>query len=519
MGIQVELLTKNKQPYQTQFIDFEYNGKKISDFGLVVVSNGDRLSFGHSPSFEDEVSEVAGYHGQHFWGTHFKTIQRTFQLATDGMTEQQWNAFKAHFIPGKYGKFIEHHLASRFSYCRVREISTLNIVPFQETRVLFGEEIDINIYKGSCSISFEWDDPCFYSISNLITQDDYTNDPKAAALAMYNDGVPKYNSWNKGIRCCIGDANYTLSNGNKSTITTYGGNTFPFYNPSITPSPCQLSLVFNHATSKENNGTYFSSIGDSLNGYLYNSVIIKDMNNQKFTEMRYTCPNIIYQVNKAIKLAYAYAENNTIHIAADLEDLLREEITNLKVMGWAANAIRAMCHQPTETEGTYIRGRYSDGTGQLNNTTQTIYYSLPDNPDEIITNNSATWLDFFNYYMLMIFAKLQSYHNISSLNLLDTPEAIWSWPLFTINFDSKAQVATASYSFNQIINLLENKQVSEEKCGDIMYSDYLKLDGNDKLDNEGKISSYHQVVFYYKDTPIGNDKLEHAQLFYQYTYL
>ena len=74
MGVQVELLTKDKQTWETEFIDFQFNGKKISEFGMVAVSNGDRHSFGHSPTFEDETSEVEGYDGQYFWGTRLKNI-------------------------------------------------------------------------------------------------------------------------------------------------------------------------------------------------------------------------------------------------------------------------------------------------------------------------------------------------------------------------------------------------------------------------------------------------------------
>jgi len=43
----------------------------------------------------------------------------TFSLATDGMTEAQVNAFKLHFKPGKYGKFIEDKLSSRYGYARI----------------------------------------------------------------------------------------------------------------------------------------------------------------------------------------------------------------------------------------------------------------------------------------------------------------------------------------------------------------------------------------------------------------
>ena len=63
MGLQVDLLTKGKSCHAKEFIDFEFNGKHISEFGLVVVSDGDRHSFDASPSFDDETSTVNGVSG------------------------------------------------------------------------------------------------------------------------------------------------------------------------------------------------------------------------------------------------------------------------------------------------------------------------------------------------------------------------------------------------------------------------------------------------------------------------
>ena len=107
MGIQVSDLTRDKPCYKKEFIDFEFDGKHISEFGMVAVFDGGRHSFDASSDFEDEVSDIVGAPGQLYWGTKIKPLVKTFSLVTDGMTEQQVNAFKRHFRPGKYGKFIE----------------------------------------------------------------------------------------------------------------------------------------------------------------------------------------------------------------------------------------------------------------------------------------------------------------------------------------------------------------------------------------------------------------------------
>jgi hypothetical protein len=97
MGIQINTLTQGKNPWEKEYIDFEFDGKFLSEFNLVAVSDGDRYSFQTSPDFNDDVSEVKGVIGQHYWGTNFRTLKRTFSLSTDGMTEAELNAFKRHF--------------------------------------------------------------------------------------------------------------------------------------------------------------------------------------------------------------------------------------------------------------------------------------------------------------------------------------------------------------------------------------------------------------------------------------
>ena len=282
------------------------------------------------------------------------------------MSEVQWNAFKRHFAPGKYGEFIEHHLAGRKSYCRVRDVSVMSIVPFQEEKTLFGEKVLVNIYKGSCSISFEWDEPYHYSTVNVISEQDWQNNRQASIRAMYANSTPRYNSWNKTNPCCIGDDIYSL-NGNgglSEDVDIEEANTFNFYNPSTIFAKCKLSFKFKWLTSSI--GTtpfYLNSIGDTINGELYNSVEVCDKNGNVINSIRYTSPDVIYQTNKAIKLAAEYYNNNAIYVAIDFEELLREEITNSKVMGWAANAIRAMIHE--NSGDGYIVGRYSDTSGQL----------------------------------------------------------------------------------------------------------------------------------------------------------
>ena len=143
MGLQVDLL-KSKYPHNTEFIDFSFDGKKITDFGLVAVVDGDRLQFDGSPSFTDETTTVNGVVGQYYWGTNIGTKTKTYTLATDGMTEQQVQAFQYHFRPGRYGKFIDDTFAFRYSYCRVSSVTNFKMTPFKKEVEYTVEENKIN---------------------------------------------------------------------------------------------------------------------------------------------------------------------------------------------------------------------------------------------------------------------------------------------------------------------------------------------------------------------------------------
>lgn len=176
MGIQVDLLTQDKT--LQDYINFEFDGKYVSDFGLVVVSDGDRLNLAGSSDFEDEVQSINGVNGQYYWGTNFKSLKRDFTLATDGMTEAQLQAFKYHFRPGRYGKFIETHLPYRESYCRIAAVTNFSMVPFRKlTNVAHKgtthSNLYVNEYKGEVKLTLEWDNPYTTSTVQYFTNEEY----------------------------------------------------------------------------------------------------------------------------------------------------------------------------------------------------------------------------------------------------------------------------------------------------------------------------------------------------------
>ena len=501
MGIQVTELTNGKACHEKEFIDFEFAGRHISEFGMVAVADGGRHSFDAAPTFEDETSTVNGVDGQYFWGTHFKSKKMTFSLATDGMTEAQVNDFKHHFHPGKYGVFIEDKLACRKAYARVSQVSTFNMVPFRIEKKVIDKNIYINEYKGDCRITFEFDNPYFEAITNLIED---TSDEQALR-SIYINGTPHALSWQKSSYCFVGDENKILKQGAALSLTNtvVTGNNIFYYNPSTTKTNCKIELTIQPRFSSTSFPVYFYNIYDDINtsgSFPYNRLQITDSlntntdfnnlsNSDYIREFRYTSPDVIYSINKAISMADNFAKSGDL-ILNNFEEQLRLEIVNPKVMGWAAAILRIIS---TKTE------YYDMTTGNFNNGT------LPVNCSYINMSNSMnlTWAQYFNVFMLYMLA----HHSVKDINNVLTPDqesriyhiddssVQWSFSPYKICFDGVQNRTYITYTYNQITEPLEEISVEEESCGDMILSEYLNLDGGDILTDTGMIASCHKMRF------------------------
>ena len=210
MGIQVEELTKDLMPWEKEYIDFSFNGHHISEYGLVAASSSDRYSFGGSPEFEDETSTINGVMGQYYWGTKIKTKKYEYNLATDGMTEEQFTDFKRLFRPGLYGQFYEDTWWDRYCYVRIESVVDFTFVPFQVEDTIAGVPIKTRIYKGECKLTLIQDKPFQFAyqhvLDSTIADLQATKNPnqQAAIRMMYHSNIPAKDSWTKNVRCCIG---------------------------------------------------------------------------------------------------------------------------------------------------------------------------------------------------------------------------------------------------------------------------------------------------------------------------
>ena len=543
MGIQVDLLTRGKTAHEKEFIDFEFDGRHISEFGLVAVFGGGRHSLNAIPEFEDETTEVEGLGGQYFWGSRYKAKTRTFTLHTDGMTEAQLNDFKKHFQPGKYGKFIEDKLACRYGWARLSQAVTFNVVPFKTTIQFLGRDAEVNEYKGEGTISFVFDDPFSYSTINYIKKSTGPlNDEELRMIYLNNipfdardeDGNIIEVSWRKDS---IGNR-YPLSMGGGRSavnVNVIGADwrandkdgRWYYYNPSNIETKAKLSISLRYSftskdITKELTPIYFNEVADSINGEGYNLISSykpeynsnkQEVDTTKMGEFRYTSANVTNQINRAIQIAkdfYTYHSAAGTWNVVELEETLRREIVNTKVMAWAASVLRIMM---TKTF-------YKEDTGCfLNNETIVVDLSRIMGSDAP-SASALNWFYYFNIFMLCMLANCsntESYHLEDNAYNFNVGNFGKTW-VYTIIFDGINSETSIKYSYNSIVSQELTKIIDwEEKSGEMMCSPYLKLDGGDTLNAEGGYGSCHYLIFEKSNgatvSPVS------AALEYTYTYL
>lgn len=526
MGLQVDLLAKGKTCHAKEFIDFEFNGKHVSDFGLVVVSDGDRLSFDASPEFEDETSEVAGADGQLYWGTRFKTKQHQYKLATDGMTEQQLNDFKAHFKPGTYGKLIDCAQPYRYCYCRLDATTNFTFVPFRKKVKVMDYDIEVNEYKGEATLSFVQDDPHIYSTANYLSDTITKANAQTVLRGMYDNNIPHASSWaatiddkyssilgimkvgsniigssTSAIRalCFLGSDKVLSYNGTTSSLvnwTWYSPETFTdpliYYNPSVSACRANITLKFAPALTavsvSDFQPIYFANIIDDINAtaanahepynrvesserfVMKNNIITIPTKPNFIATMKYTTPNVIHSIHRAIEIAWKFKQSGNNNYK-DLEIFLQEEIIHPRVIAWAMLGL------------SYIKAR-----SEYNNN-GVIKYGTVAIPQKLLNGSSSTfaanWFAYFNVFMLMYFAT-----SSGSLKLEDNKYTAFS--TFYLYLSGQYNNSNISYT---TMERAGKSLVVEENCGDVMLSDYIELSGGDTINSDGKVASCHCLQF------------------------
>lgn len=145
------------------FLDLKFNNHWVSEYGLVVVSDGSRYSETLFPEFEHTTTTVPGKTGTIYWGTTVSGRTITKKLVTDGMTSRQYATFKSHFRPGIYAELRFAETVYKYSYAYISESSEFTFLPFDTQVTISGVNYKDILYKGECDLTFFLPDPYFYS--------------------------------------------------------------------------------------------------------------------------------------------------------------------------------------------------------------------------------------------------------------------------------------------------------------------------------------------------------------------
>lgn len=148
---------------QESFLDLKFNNHWVSEYGLVVVSDGSRYSETLFPEFEHTTTTVPGKTGTIYWGTTVGGRIITKKLVTDGMTSRQYATFRSHFKPGTYAELRFGESAYKYCYAYINDNSNFTFIPFNNRVTIRGVNYNDTIYKGECELSFFLPDPYFYS--------------------------------------------------------------------------------------------------------------------------------------------------------------------------------------------------------------------------------------------------------------------------------------------------------------------------------------------------------------------
>ena len=581
MGIQVQELTRNLMPWGKEYIDFSFAGRHISEFGLVAVTSSDRYQFHGSPEFTDETTSVNGVNGQYYWGTKFKTKTYNYSLVTDGMTERQFDDFKRHFRPGYYGQFYEDAWFDRYAYVRIKSVVEFSFIPFQEDIEIAGNKIKSRIYKGECKISFIQDEPYSYSFYQVLDSklkdllSENSDNKEAALRMMYYNNIPAADSWIGKTKCSTGSYISLPAVGSEDTSPIFNKTNFIYYyNPSTYNSSTVLQFDIKRTLTEVNpinwEPVYFNEIYSNITNpqipyntisttnaaltrnYNYDYPIFK-RNSRIF---KYSLPEVSSDINKAIEIAWNFYQENIRGALVDLQNILQEGLINTKVLLWAIKVLQKIqinqvmyCpnnqdslesedgifidyslteheQQPIQDSseevigeiifhaGDYEHEKYDeklDIRGCLRPNKLTVYpYPIYDKEIEV------DWFGYFNIMMLMMFAEC----SINETNDITEPNTFGDFHPYHLLFDGEKNQAFVSYSYNFMggDGIVNQDNILEENCSNIIASNYLEIDGGDKIDiATGKILSYHILNFNQgQDKPliVDNIKLE-----YKYTYV
>lgn len=337
MGVQVREATYgadgNHLPsYSRQFISFEWGGKHIEDFNLLVVFDNARLEKTVYSDTTDITSVFEGRDGQLFWQSNLQPLTINFKLATDGMTARELDDFREYFTAGIVRQLKLTEKPNRYCWARVASAPSISLLPFEHRVEFEGETIKTSLYKGEIVLNFVADDPYWYADDTAYD----TLNTTQRKVNCYEEELPYAGAFTSDVPFCfLGDnfmySNNTISLNEGKTLET--NTTYLLYNPSranvfpkisFTFTPVFLKGVFAAPTSSE-------TLVVGTKGFNWRP------------------PLIISSIKEAIRIV---ANTPDTTAPTDLAAELRDKLTHHYARAWALKLVNALID--AETPATQI---------------------------------------------------------------------------------------------------------------------------------------------------------------------
>lgn len=156
-----------------EYTGFTFNGIHTEDLGITRVSGGDRYEMDLLPNFEDKTVDVPGGDGTYYFGSLYKNREFSFNLAYDGVTEQNLRQMQQLFGDRRVHPLVLDEYPFKTYYARISSTPNFEYIAF-DTENEQGYEAYIwtygsaqptegaipeRIYKGEATIEFVCYDP------------------------------------------------------------------------------------------------------------------------------------------------------------------------------------------------------------------------------------------------------------------------------------------------------------------------------------------------------------------------
>ena len=457
------------------FISFTYGGKAIEDFNLIATIDGDRLSKQLYASFEDLTTQNDVMDGQYYWGTHFNANSLSFKLATDEITQIQLDNFKQWFKPGIERELILAEHPNRAIMARISEPPNMEMVPFEKQVTYKLNNLNYNtsttVYRGEITLTFIMDEPAWYAkinymptyinkitlkeVENITKENDVEslNDPDMIKI-MLEDNIPHQSILRKNLflggnhlvqtEARVGEAEVEVTRIGIVTIESEGLELYEnspiyfFYSGNAKSYPI-LKFSFKPIIASTSNYIYYPRNNISSTNYPFSTIRIKNTNNTTVKTFKYTTPSIFTGYNQAMTIFWHADDGYTV---VDIINQLTEKVTEKYSRAWAIGCVKAINKNGILT----VEDRKNLFTNMKKfifeeNETETGWVA---NNDVTITVNSKTGEATGKFY-------------VKVLGVKDTIDTVNTFTLV------------------------------EENVGDMILSDYLTIEEQNHLTNEGTL--------------------------------